>query len=267
MTTVAMRTLAAATVSVALVALAAASAPAATPAGHPLADTIHECLEPIPEAAGASGVTDSGQTVRLEVFLLLDGITTARADEVMDRAAETYAPLDVELVVTASRKLRIPGDPPRPNGTRPSAEAFDLFHAMKDAMNGERPSGSDVVHLLTAKDVYLVSDGQPSYGLAGVADCIGGVRYPEHAFSFSEGVGEWDEVRDDMAGVIAAHELGHLMGAHHHYGNCAEGAPIFQETQTPCTVMWPFFISMNAGNFGTLEGAVVRGHAVDYAAP
>ncbi len=69
-----------------------------------------------------------------------------------------------------------------------------------------------------------------------------------------------------MAGVIAAHELGHLMGAHHHYGNCGEGAPSVQGGgPTPCTVMFPAMIRMNAGNFGTFEGAVVRGHAVDFA--
>lgn len=123
------------------------------------------------------------------------------------------------------------------------------------------------MHLLTSKDVYFVDAGTPAYGLAGVAECIGGVRYDEHAFSFSEGIGEHDKWGDRMAGLIAAHEIGHLMGAHHHYANCAEGSPLMQENETPCTLMSSVLIFWNAGNFGTLEAGVVRGHASDYASP
>ena len=237
------------------------------PSLSPLNDPEHDCLEPVPEAAGASGISDDGEVVKLDVALLLDGVSKRRANDVMERVAESYAPLDIDVVIHSYRKVRIEGDPPRPGGKRPSAEMNDLFAAMKSAMEGTRPKGSDLVHLLTSKDVYYVDGGEPSYGLAGVADCIGGVRYPEHAFSFSEGTGEYDEVRDDMAGVIAAHEIGHLMGAHHHYGNCAEGSPLMQENETPCTVMFPAMIFWNAGNFGTLEGTVVRGHAVRFASP
>lgn len=232
-----------------------------------LDDPEHDCLEPVPESAGVSGVSDEGQTVKLEVLVLLDRVPKARARAVMERLGETYAPLDVEVVVTAYRRISVPGDRPRPGGKRPAAEDHALFAAMKKAVGGERPEGSDAVHLLTSKDAYYMNGGEPAYGLAGVADCIGGIRYDDHAFSFSEGIGEYDELRDDMAGIIAAHEIGHVMGAHHHYGNCGEGSPFMQQSATPCTVMFPAFIALNAGNFGTLEGAVVRGHAVDFASP
>ncbi len=258
-------------VTAAVLAALVASAPTratARGAASPLNDTEHECLELVPETVGASGVTDAGQKVSLDVVVLRDGITKARAKEVMARVADAYEPLDVDLVVRDVRKIRIPGEPPRPGGSTPAANDMRIFDAMISAMGGARPEGSDLVHLLTAKDVYYVNGGEPAYGLAGEAHCIGGVRYPEHAFSFSEGTGEYDEISEDMAGIIAAHELGHLMGAHHHYGNCNEGAPMTQgQRKTPCTVMWPFFITMNAGNFGNLEGATVRGHAVDFASP
>jgi hypothetical protein len=62
--------------------------------------------------------------------------------------------------------------------------------------------------------------------------------------------------------------MGHLMGAHHHYANCVEGnlSSDGPNDLSPCTLM---FNSVNYASlsFGTLEGAVVRGHAVSYAAP
>jgi len=232
-----------------------------------LDDPEGDCLEPVPESVGVSGISDDGQEVKLEVMVLLDRMPKARAGKVMDRAAATYAALDIELVVTRYRRITVPGEPPRPQGKRPTVQDTALFDAMKGAVGGKRPEDTDLVHLLTSKDVYYVDQGERRYGLAGVADCIGGVRYDAHAFSFSEGIGEYDAIRDDMAGVIAAHEIGHLMGAHHHYGNCAQGSPPIQDSETPCTVMFPLMIAWNAGNFGTLEAAVVRGHAVDFASP
>jgi len=62
--------------------------------------------------------------------------------------------------------------------------------------------------------------------------------------------------------IAMTHEIGHLLGAQHHYGNCTEG-----RTPVPgsgwCTVMFPSVL--NANVFGTLEAAVVRGYAVSYA--
>lgn len=229
-----------------------------------------ECEEAVPAAAGRSGVTDDGQVVDLDVFVLLDDMPKRRAAEVMARVAESYAPLGIRVVASGYRQISVPAEPPRPEGTRPTAEMRVLFKAMRKAMGGVRPKGSDLVHLLTGKDVFYFDGTKAGYGLAGVAYCMGGVRYDRFAFSFSEGIGEYDSYRDDMAGVIAAHEIGHLMGAHHEYGNCGEGWPVRQpETPepTPCTLMFPRYMVLNAGNFGTAEGLVVRGHAVDYASP
>ena len=69
--------------------------------------------------------------------------------------------------------------------------------------------------------------------------------------------------------VVAAHEIGHLMGAHHHYANCVEGiAPdeLLGLELTPCTLM---FNAVNPASlrFSAVNGPVVRGHAVDFASP
>jgi hypothetical protein len=63
--------------------------------------------------------------------------------------------------------------------------------------------------------------------------------------------------------------MGHLLGAHHHYGNCAEGDRDTAGGGEPsvCTLMWTVQVSHVGLSFGTLEAAVIRGHAVDFASP
>jgi hypothetical protein len=58
------------------------------------------------------------------------------------------------------------------------------------------------------------------------------------------------------------------MGGHHHYGNCAEGTKGTQEVfeGSPCTLMFNF-VDFQSIHFSTLNGTVVRGHAVDFASP
>ena len=58
------------------------------------------------------------------------------------------------------------------------------------------------------------------------------------------------------------------MGGHHHYGNCAEATQGEQEVSegSPCTLMFNF-ADFHSIHFSTLNGAVVRGHAVDFASP
>jgi hypothetical protein len=58
------------------------------------------------------------------------------------------------------------------------------------------------------------------------------------------------------------------MGAQHHYANCVEGntSSAGPGDVSPCTLMFPA-VNGESLQFGALEGLVVRGHAVDYAAP
>lgn len=221
-------------------------------------DTERDCLELVPAAAGVGGLTDEGQVVSLDVRVLLDGVSLRRGRAVVRRMATAYAPLGIEVVAAFDSKSLL------------GRNADSLIGQAKDFYGGEVPSGSDVVYVLTQKDIEL--DGED--GVVGLADCIGGVRYPEHAFAVGENFAGENEPIGPLQSFVyataktAAHEIGHLLGAHHHYANCAEGVPseLEEGEVSPCTVMFNFlnFISLN---FGQLEAAVVRGHAVEYAAP
>ncbi len=71
----------------------------------------------------------------------------------------------------------------------------------------------------------------------------------------------------NLTAKVAAHEVGHLMGGHHHYANCAEGllSEVGSEL-SPCTLMFNA-VDASSLNFSSLNGLVVRGHGEAYAAP
>jgi hypothetical protein len=58
------------------------------------------------------------------------------------------------------------------------------------------------------------------------------------------------------------------MGAHHHYSNCVEGnlSSGGPNDLSPCTLMFPM-VNFASLNFSAVEAPVVRGHAIEYAAP
>lgn len=216
------------------------------------------CLEAIPGALGLPGITDAGQTVSLDVAVLLDGVGVGAADQIMETAAESYAPLGIDLNVVSYTTVSFTG-----------TEGDAIIQQAKNLFGGKRPNGSDLVYVLTSKDITTGGDT----GLAGLADCIGGVRFAHHAFA----VGEASGIDPAPAGPfflnvdahpeIAAHELGHLMGAHHHYANCIEGNLSGGASDlSPCTLMFNY-VDLQSLNFSALEGANVRGHAVQYASP
>jgi hypothetical protein len=176
----------------------------------------------------------------------------------MATAAQSYAPLHVDLHVVSYTSVAFTG-----------TEGADIIQQAKNHFGGVRPQGADLVYVLTAKDITSAGDT----GLAGLADCIGGVRFPHHAFAVGEAQGIEEttigpfRLYVDTHPEVAAHELGHLMGAHHHYANCVEGnLQGALDDLSPCTLMFNY-IDFQSLNFGTLEGLTVRGHAVQYALP
>lgn len=205
---------------------------------------------------------DLGDNILLDVMVLLDGVEPTRADEVMRVAASSYAPLNVSLK-WRFREVAYVTD-----------EANELISLAKHEFKGVRPRGFDIVYVMTTKDIQIGGDT----AVAGLADCISGVSFDHHAFAVGEDFGvEEDGGRAlgpfthtvDGSAIVVAHEIGHLMGAHHHYGNCIEGnslANIEDLELTPCTLM---FNAVNFGSlpFGTLNTAVVRGHASEFARP
>ena len=220
-------------------------------------DVTRDCLQVVPPAIGVPGVTDGGQPVTLNVTVLLDGISIARAQQQFARAAAAYAPINVPVTATYRTV----------NFATNEAEA--LIQLAKNLFGGRRPAGSDIVYVLTNKDIQ--SGGNA--GVAGLADCIGGVRFATRAFAVGEDqdgpevIGPFTLMNDATA-KIAAHEIGHLMGGHHHYANCVEGltSEVDQNEISPCTLMFNF-VDFQSINFSTLNQAVVRGHAVQFAAP
>ena len=54
----------------------------------------------------------------------------------------------------------------------------------KRLYKGKRPRGVDIVYTMTSKDITAA--GPLGDDVAGLADCIGGVRYAKHAFAVGE---------------------------------------------------------------------------------
>jgi reprolysin-like metallo-peptidase family M12B len=221
-------------------------------------DVVRECLEPVP----ASVSTNFLLNVELKTMVLLDGVTRERAQQVMSTAASSYAPLNISLT-WRFRDVAFATD-----------DADALIQGAKDLFGGKRPKNFDLVYVMTTKDIQLGGDT----AVAGLADCIGGVRYPETAFAVGEDFGAAEDAGRPLgpfvhtvngSSIVVAHELGHLMGGHHHYGNCVEGITLLDLLKlelTPCTLM---FNAVNFASlpFSTLNSTVVRGHALDYATP
>lgn len=217
-------------------------------------------------------VVDDQRIINLDVTVLLDGVSEPAARALFAKAAVAYEPLKINLNVVEYIPFTVPND----DATMPggSAEGEHVNSLARAFLDGSRPNRSDVVYTLTSKDLWNGEADAKAYGLLGVADCIGGVRHGERAFA----TGELDENLDlDFGGGIvlkagnvgpkvAAHEIGHVVGAHHHYFNCAEGIPTeaADGEVTPCTLMAPY-VDLQSINFGQAEAAVVRAHVLAFA--
>jgi hypothetical protein len=232
-------------------------------AGTPV-DLSQECTL---EQTALALTPDAGQWVDLDVLVLLDGVDPAFAADFFRTVSKPYEELHVRVVPTF--QTAVPGFV--------GDSTVDLIAQARSRFPGGKvPADYDVVEVLTAKDIQAL--GQ--YAVAGQADCLGGLAYDERSFEVSEvgvpGVSEdgikFGPVTLDahFAAKVTAHELGHLLGGQHHYANCVEGIdtadPAAEQADTaPCTLMFNAadFVSLH---FGTLNGRIVRGYALTYAA-
>lgn len=264
--------LAALLASGALLALGSTTAvPAAEEEPSPT-DTEKDCDELVPHTAAPlfTERPDDGKVVDLPVAVLTDGVPLDRTQRVIAAAAKTYEPLGIRLWAASITAFTLPAGSKASSG-RPTTDAQAAIDRAKAHFGGARPAGADLVYVITTKDLVLEGLGE---NVAGLADCIGGVEHPKHAFAVGE-------LRDDArfnigplvfmakSGVkILAHELGHLMGAHHHFANCVEaiGPEDVSGDTAPCTLM-SNFVDMQGLRFSALEAAVIRGHATDFARP
>lgn len=214
---------------------------------------IPQCTEVVPAVVAPL----SKAPVTLDVRVLLDGTSQARAAAIMQEAARTYSGRNIHLA-TSYQSVSLSG-----------TDASGLIAQSKAVFGGSRPPGIDVVYTITNKDM---TSGGLGNAVAGLADCIGGVAFADRAFAVGEDLADAGfDLGVLRAGVqtaprIAAHEIGHLMGAHHHYANCAENALPAVRDDNPCTIMFND-VSFTGHKFSTLNAQVVRGHAVAYAMP
>jgi hypothetical protein len=209
---------------------------------------------------GTVTAPDDDGRVNVELLVLLDGVGESLAGALLKGAQQSYEPLDIGLVPTF-REVTL-----REHGaTEITAEARELI-------GGRRPRGFDVVAILTSKDLTDVT-GTPY--VAGKADCIGGIKFDTFAFFVAEARAEvrnrWGmglRFAEHIQARIVAHELGHVLGAEHHYANCAEGSlSALEEIETaPCTLMFndP---SVAASRFSVVNAEIVRGYANRFARP
>jgi hypothetical protein len=149
-------------------------------------------------------------------------------------------------------------------------DAQGLIDQAKALFGGQRPAGTDIVYTLTNKNIEVEGIGD---AVAGLADCIGGVAFPARAFAVGENFSPDESAALGLIGLnrnltakVASHEIGHLMGGHHHYANCAEGILSEPDEITPCTLMFND-VGLASLNFGTPNRLVVQGHGQLYAAP
>ncbi|HUF08053.1 MAG TPA: zinc-dependent metalloprotease family protein [Rhodothermales bacterium] len=232
-------------------------------------DVVTECLELVPDTI-ALPVVDSGQRVELSVMMLLDGTDAAVAEQLINKAAASYKPLNIDLVLKKTKSVSF--------DTTISSE---IITAGKNEVGGKPPKGIDIVGVFTNKSMQSATGGAGT--VVGQADCIGGIRWDETSFFVASDIRHIEDPQTgttgtlnsmglnpnmDAAAEVIAHEIGHLMGAHHHYANCVEGmlTSAGPNDVSPCTLMFPA-VNFASLNFAALEGAVVRGHAVDYATP
>lgn len=228
-----------------------------------------DCLEAVPAAVSIADLLDDGQRIELSVMLLLDNTDPAVAERVMARAADAYSKLGIDLVVKRTRRV-----------TFTSTLSGDLISDAKLTVGGVPPAGIDLVGVFTDKTMQGTAGGAT---VVGQADCIGGIRFDEHSFFVVSDISSIENPSTGTTGTLAsmgfnpnvdataevmAHEIGHLMGAHHHYANCAEGnlSSGAANDLSPCTLMFNA-VNFASIDFGTVSGTVVRGHAVEYAAP
>ena len=242
---------------------------AATDAGAPPDEEV-PCtgddagLGPPPAEVLAAALNDDGRAVRLDVLVLLDGVSQEFAASFFEQVERPYAELDIEVVPTF-RAL--------PAGAITSDVTTEIIDQAKDQVPDRRvPDEFDVVELLTHRDITALGLN----AVAGQAECIGGSAFKEHSFNVSEAQEDVDQsgirfgpvtLVPNVAAKITAHEIGHLFGGQHHFANCVDGldaGELTTEDSSPCSLMFNSadFISLH---FDTINSKIVRGYALTYA--
>ena len=242
---------------VALLLVSLSGAGAASPRRFALTiDRVEEdCLQ-IPPDETPPLALNTKEPLDLQVRVMFERGDRSVVKEHMESTDLSFERIGIDLDVSYDG-LRVPQEWKRRVDTSSGGRGDLHFELMKDRYGGERPKGIDVVYFFSR------------YWAGGMADCIGGVRFPDRAFAFGsvdysiEGIVPAPTVNE---GVIASHEIGHLLGAHHHYSNCVEaparGALAGQAAA--CTTMSPS-ATVASAFFGVIEASFLRHYTKEYA--
>lgn len=220
----------------------------------PCSAPVHE---EVPERVSAQHALADGP-IPFDVSVLLDRVSKGRGDAVFAKVQEIYAQIDVDVRYTLEKVRLAAREQPWPH---------ELINLARRHFGGERPTGVDAVYVLSGRDFADAAVGQ--------ASCVGGIKYPDQAFAAGRDYGDGEAQDGEIAGGVstlkdasarvAAHELGHLLGAHHHYSTCGEAQALSEGYSSPCSLMTAH-LRLATIYFGPLEAAVARGYAEEYVA-
>ncbi len=222
---------------------------------------VLECIRPVPsDVADPSGLVVGWPTRVLDVALAVDaefegrypnGAWRSVAEGWLSEASAVFErDVDVEFrVVDAHAHL------PGMLAATHSADLLDELRAHYLADHADL--ARDDVHLFTGKELS---------NAIGQANCIGGAGDPNVAFTVSMGahldptVFRGFSLDNNEYVKVAAHEIAHIMSAHHHYGNCAEAVREYsvREPVEACTLMFPF-VEFQELRLSTVNRLVTRG--------
>lgn len=258
-----------------------ATPPVATPLPPGALDVEDNCSSLDPPTSVADPSVDPRTPIELHVRVLLDvaevpQVLALRAADEPEQADAVLAAVVSELEDTFTRgeapfaqhgiTLRHTFDVLATHDGVPSTTR-ELIQQGKDMYGGTVPPDVDVV--------YVASDNRAD-GAAGTADCVGGFAFDHHSFASGDLYRdrEWRTFpltpvhpNRDLDVTTYAHEVAHLLGAHHHLMNCAEGLPHYRHVEDAagvCTLM-ANDNSLGALAFSTANALVVRGYAEDHA--
>ena len=225
----------------------------------PVYDVAVDCQRLLPTRETVDHVIPkAGSRIPLEVLVVVDRRDVTKAEASFKLASKSFERVGIDLNWRVRRKS-IPNL---------GFETGPYLKWLKKGTGGMRPRGFDVVYLATSHRLY--SNGQ--------ADCIGGIAYAQHAFAV--GALEWygvvgvrvDGFTEDLpqgpplpdgGAKLVVHEIGHLLGGHHHFGSCGT-PPEADDPSHPCDVMNPALVQQIGLHYGPVNAAIVRQHAQKY---